>query len=744
MARVEIDEVVVRPNAQGFLTVVAGVPVTVNVRSTGLAALVYAGESGSTQLANPLTTDALGRIEGWLEEGSYTLTGADIAISIEASSGTGGGGGGGGSGAAPGISVADYGAIGDGSTNDTAAIQAAITACGDAGGGIVYIPQGTYKLTAALTLAADDLVDIIGENKETTILSWATVDTSTTMTAIDPTIAPQKHRLLKNLTLQGPGSFAKGVTPNQMTGFHATSRMDCENVKILTFKYGYKVDGDHQSNRLLGIHGCYYGVYSPASQPTNGDQDFIDCEITSNTFAGWGAAQGGGLVNVSMHNVHMGFQPHGFFGEGSDSGTSFINSCDLDVQFERCGNTPICGPNRTINALELRDTQTLRETDTGSNYYLSGSPHDAWLECNVLIDLSIDSPYVSVVAFYTTCIIKATTSADSIRWRNATAFMRSGSGFGSSALPILIAGAIGRRCVIEWDGGDSTAQLCEATATIAQFDPICVSAAIASTLEITPAPLSLVRKIAAANEIPIGIAMTGGVNGAIVLVRTRGYYAALASADILYGAPVTAVSGATIRTSAAGEQILGMSLNSIASGQFVPIRLNGASVAGSTGGGSNIDDFGPGDIGKAPVWDGAAFVPDSARELAYVEQTSSYNTTSLVAVDSPLGTISVPPTDGPVEIEYYCPYVVHPRANGVASAYLIETTSGSVERARTSHSSAAVNAADAMLIKRRLAASASTRTFKVQISQFNSGLLADTATWIVDTGGASYLTARRL
>jgi len=40
-------------------------------------------------------------------------------------------------------SVKEYGAIGDGQTDDTAAIQAAIDAMPDAGG-VIYLPIGTY------------------------------------------------------------------------------------------------------------------------------------------------------------------------------------------------------------------------------------------------------------------------------------------------------------------------------------------------------------------------------------------------------------------------------------------------------------------------------------------------------------------------------------------------------------------------------------------------------------------------
>lgn len=43
--------------------------------------------------------------------------------------------------------VKDFGAKGDGSTNDTSAIQAAVNAARSAGGGVVYIPTGTYIVT---------------------------------------------------------------------------------------------------------------------------------------------------------------------------------------------------------------------------------------------------------------------------------------------------------------------------------------------------------------------------------------------------------------------------------------------------------------------------------------------------------------------------------------------------------------------------------------------------------------------
>lgn len=44
------------------------------------------------------------------------------------------------------INVKDYGAVGDGTTDDTAAVQSAFDALSDAGGGTLYFPEGEYAL----------------------------------------------------------------------------------------------------------------------------------------------------------------------------------------------------------------------------------------------------------------------------------------------------------------------------------------------------------------------------------------------------------------------------------------------------------------------------------------------------------------------------------------------------------------------------------------------------------------------
>lgn len=56
--------------------------------------------------------------------------------------------------------VRDYGAVGDGVTDDRAAIQAALDACRTAGGGVVYLPAGTYAINSSIIHPTDPTVTV--------------------------------------------------------------------------------------------------------------------------------------------------------------------------------------------------------------------------------------------------------------------------------------------------------------------------------------------------------------------------------------------------------------------------------------------------------------------------------------------------------------------------------------------------------------------------------------------------------
>src|SRR5262245_8646067 len=71
------------------------------------------------------------------------------------------------------FNVRDYGAVGNGTTNDTPAINAAINAANSAGGGVVQFPAGTYKskntihMKSNITLQLDAGSTILGSSADT-------------------------------------------------------------------------------------------------------------------------------------------------------------------------------------------------------------------------------------------------------------------------------------------------------------------------------------------------------------------------------------------------------------------------------------------------------------------------------------------------------------------------------------------------------------------------------------------------
>lgn len=75
------------------------------------------------------------------------------------------------------ISVRDYGAVGDGVTNDAPAINAAIAACKQDGYKTLFFPNGIYKIDAPLNAINDsfEVVNIVGENARLTTINGSSL-----------------------------------------------------------------------------------------------------------------------------------------------------------------------------------------------------------------------------------------------------------------------------------------------------------------------------------------------------------------------------------------------------------------------------------------------------------------------------------------------------------------------------------------------------------------------------------------
>lgn len=66
------------------------------------------------------------------------------------------------------VSVKDFGATGDGVTDDWQAIENAVQAVHDAGGGVVYFPAGTYAVKYAISMLSN--IHYLGEDRDASIL----------------------------------------------------------------------------------------------------------------------------------------------------------------------------------------------------------------------------------------------------------------------------------------------------------------------------------------------------------------------------------------------------------------------------------------------------------------------------------------------------------------------------------------------------------------------------------------------
>lgn len=103
------------------------------------------------------------------------------------------------------VSVKDFGAVGNGVVDDTAAIQAAINAVAALGGGHVYIPRGNYLLNTGLTISSPS-THITGDGFTTVLIAGASVTTLIDLTA--GAGSPSGYGLIADLRINQPNTTA--------------------------------------------------------------------------------------------------------------------------------------------------------------------------------------------------------------------------------------------------------------------------------------------------------------------------------------------------------------------------------------------------------------------------------------------------------------------------------------------------------------------------------------------------------
>lgn len=124
------------------------------------------------------------------------------------------------------FNVKDHGAVGNGATDDTTAVQATINLAG-ASGGIAFFPTGTYNISASLTLSSN--VIIAGSNSGTTLIKQNS--TSSDAFVLNDAISIR----FQNLRIQGPGSGSgRGIRFTTISN-PTTSFMSMQDVVVSAF-----------------------------------------------------------------------------------------------------------------------------------------------------------------------------------------------------------------------------------------------------------------------------------------------------------------------------------------------------------------------------------------------------------------------------------------------------------------------------------------------------------------------------
>jgi hypothetical protein len=248
--------------------------------------------------------------------------------------------------------VLDFGAVADGTTNDSAAIQAAINSVGVAGGGVVYFPQGIYKIGTALTVDYNG-VELLGVGSLTTT-TFLVGNTTTPAQLITLT---GTNFTLRNIALGG-APIAVTVPNAVLVTELLFSNVSFKDITDYCFYHQDVTDGTGGliTGRFENIlfDTCQNGFYFNDGCLVN-DTDFSSLHFYNPVNGGYGLFMGNSSFtqNNSIRDSLFNFVPNStniFISIGTQQGPITIDNCfTADLTYSS-------GINDNVPIVEIRST----------------------------------------------------------------------------------------------------------------------------------------------------------------------------------------------------------------------------------------------------------------------------------------------------------------------------------------------------------------------------------------------------
>jgi hypothetical protein len=180
------------------------------------------------------------------------------------------------------VSVKDFGAVGDGTTDDTTAIQNAITACGASNQKILFFPAGVYLVSSTLNFNG---VSAEGEG-----LNWqSNKATEIRANASNILLSTLTNAKLSNIVINGNNLALWGLMVNSV-------RCELDNVQVIKCKeYGCITNASQ--NCIFTNLNCRFSKYNLVL--ANGTRNCNFYNFTSSVET----APGGGNASVDSRNI---------------------------------------------------------------------------------------------------------------------------------------------------------------------------------------------------------------------------------------------------------------------------------------------------------------------------------------------------------------------------------------------------------------------------------------------------------